>query len=632
MVTIAISRQRRLLKRIRSGLIRRTVKVFPGILKLRRLESSQSVAWDLDRTARELAARKNPGSSLASHPEAEIALAEGRFRRPVFIDHTEYQAPAEDVVFATVCTDKFAPGLEALILSLVQVYPGMANRFVVYHDGRLSPFVQERLRQIYPGFEFEQHDPGQYQVALGDADNHRRIGLLGYLSLKALEITGASYVVILDSDLLVLGDVSPLWTLGTIAVVPDAGQRPFASISRATGRAVINSGVISIPRHELGDPERVAAVLARVGEEQDPDIAKFADQKFWNLYFADRDVTLLPQNFNTIKNLVRIFYPEEMGAISVLHLTGAKPWIPLLHPSLVSEDDRTSYRDQKGNLAPVFRVWSERYRRLLLANRVAAFQRDCGDELDALEGLSAGRPLVLIGNGPSLSDTDLSAFEGYHKVAFNWFVNHSDFDEIAVDDLILPSHMLFGGWGTPEPKLPEAYLRALTAHAHRPRLWASYYFKPYLDSLPELAGYEKRYFLFENPLRRRIADTGVPGLDLRKPLTDANTGVLTAGVPLARHLGAKDIVLVGCDSNYASARGSYFYSAGEHHSASTDETELVKTWAAGGEGPFGYRVTGEALAEEGIRLRDATLGGSLELARIDLAGVRQLATPASPTA
>jgi len=614
----------RFAKRVRSGLIRRAVKAFPGVLALRRLESSQSVAWELDRTAAKL--RTGAGSSkFGSHPEAEKVLADGRYVRPVFVDHVAHVPPPADVVFATVCTDKFAPGLEALVLGLVTLYPDMQNRFVVYHHGGLSPFVQQRLSGIYPGFEFEQRDPQVYADLIGTSDNHQRIGALGYLTLEALTITDASYVVILDSDLLVLGDISPLWTGDRIAAIPDIGQRPFGAVSDATGRVVINSGVLSFPRHELGQADAVAAALAKVAGTTDPDIAKFADQKFWNIYLADREIDLLPQNFNCIKNLIRLYFPDEIGAVSVLHLTGPKPWFSFVHSSLLTETDLASYGAQKAELAPLFTLWHERYRRALATNRIQAFDREMGPKLDALEGTAAGKPTVLIGNGPSLRDTDMTGFDGYHKVAFNWFVNHDGFDDIRPDDLVLPSHMLFGGWHTPNPVLPAAYLDALISHEHKPRVWTSYYFKPYLDTIPELEGYDLNYFLFENPLRRRIANTGLPGLELRRPLTDANTGVLTVGVPLALHLGSTDIVLTGCDSNYASARGSYFYSAAAHKSASTDETELIKTWAAGGEGPFGYRVTAEALAARGVNFADATINGTLDmLPTLDPAAVRAL--------
>jgi hypothetical protein len=119
-----------LVRRARAGLIRRTVRRFPGLLRLRLLDSDQAVQYGVARTA----ARLHGRSGLASW---DAALAEGRQVAPVFTEVTEHIPPGPDVVFATVCTDKFAPGLEALILSLRQVYPGLDHRFVVYHDGGL---------------------------------------------------------------------------------------------------------------------------------------------------------------------------------------------------------------------------------------------------------------------------------------------------------------------------------------------------------------------------------------------------------------------------------------------------------------------------------------------------------------
>src|SRR5690606_10023483 len=155
-------------------------------------------------------------------------------------------------VFAAVCNDKYAPGLEALILSMLAVYPGLRCKFVVYHDSALSEFNRRRLLDLYPHFDFRARSTDRFNVALGEHGNHKRVGLLGYLSLEALEIQGASHVVILDSDLLVLGDISPLWSGAKIKAVPDIGAKPFGIVSAKTGKLVINSGVLSFPANELG--------------------------------------------------------------------------------------------------------------------------------------------------------------------------------------------------------------------------------------------------------------------------------------------------------------------------------------------------------------------------------------------
>ncbi|WP_062518264.1 hypothetical protein [Demequina gelatinilytica] len=584
------------------------------------------------RAAERLRARGGPYPGAirqTDHPEDLAALLGGTYEYAHLVDDPETAAPPADLVFAAVCNDKYAPGLEALVLSLIRQYPGLSNRFLVFHDDSLSEFTRTRLSQVYPAFDFQHRDPASYDVTMGDQYNHVRVGQLGYLTVEVLTMEEPSWIVVLDADLLILGDISALWRGDAIKAVPDIGHRPYAIETPATGRLVINSGVLSLPRSERG-PEatlRMKEVLATVDAEEDPALSWFADQKFWNLYLARRDVELLPQAYNMNKMLLELDYPEEIGSVRILHLTGPKPWYAFVYDALLRGDDRKRYRGATERFRTSFALWNQSYVSAITALRTSQFRSEEGAALDALRGSAAGRPAVLIGNGPSLRDTDMSAFVGYEKIAFNWFVNHEDFDTIRPDHLVLPSHMLFGGWHTPHPQLPREFLDALTAREHKPTLWASFYFKPYLETLEELRGYTLRYFLFEKPFKRRIGKTGWAPLDLMSPLVDSNTGVLTAGVPMALHLGASAIVLVGCDSNYASAAGSYFYAEDQHASATTAPRQLVTTWKKGGAGPFGYSVVRRELDRRGVPFLDTTLDGNLDmLERIGLEEARALGT------
>ncbi|MDN4484316.1 hypothetical protein [Demequina lignilytica] len=578
-----------------------------------------------------------PGSmKLRPNVDERAVTLAGGAEVPRFIDHVDYERPPEDLVFVAVCNDKYAPGLEALLLSLQRVYPGIDNAFIVFHDEGLSSLSMHRIRQIYPAVRFELRDPSQYEVELGDAYNHRRVGLLGYLTLEALTMAEPSWVVILDTDLLVLGDISPLWQGTTAKAVPDAGVRPYALRSSTTGRSVINSGVISLPASERG-PEaaaRMDKVLRELAHHSDPLLNRFADQRFWNIYLAGRELELLPQNFNMNKVLYTdTFAGSEAGTPSILHMTGPKPWFDFILHELTTREDRRRLRKERGQHQTAFTLWNQLYHQGILKARVDAFRAEVGPQLDAEKGRADGRPVVLIGNGPSLTHTDMSAFDGYEKVAFNWFVRHEDFDVIRPDHLVLPSHMLFGGWHTPDPHLPQDFIDALTSHEHKPVLWISYYFKPYIDTIAELADFDIRYFLFEKPFKRRMEKMGWAPLDLYSPLVDTNTGVLTAGVPMALHFGATDIVIVGCDSNYSSASGSYFYEASQHSSATTREDTLLKTWTTDGPGQFGYRVTRNLLHERGVGFSDATVGGALTvLPKVTLDEVRAIASAAVRTA
>lgn len=620
--------------------LRRTLRrVIPGPV-LRRL---RRISW---LGARARSSEKTPFSALAlqtvvdnggnfagsfelrDDPLERAATLEGDFEVAHFVDHVGYEPPPADLVFVAVCNDKYAPGLEALLISLHRVYPGLENTFVVYHDGGLSDLSMHRLRQIHAQVRFERRNPFDYAVDMGMAYNHQRVGLLGYLTLEALTTAEPSWVVILDTDLLVLGDISPLWRGDRPKAVPDIGVRPYALTAPSTGRLILNSGVISLPKSERGADAkiRMEGVLSELATHADPLLDHFADQRFWNVYLSRRDLEYLPQNFNMNKVLYTHTYERtESGTPSILHITGAKPWFEFILRESTSGEERRRLRSARSRYRAAFALWNQTYMSGILRTRLNAFRDEEGPELDREKDRATGRPLVLIGNGPSLARTDMSAFDGCEKVAFNWFVRHQDFDRIRPDHLVLPSHMLFGGWHTPRPELPREFVDALTSHRHKPTLWISYYFKPYIETVPELADYAIRYFLFEKPFKRRIETHGWAPLDLYAPLVDSNTGVLTAGVPMALHFGASHIVLVGCDSNYSSASGSYFYDALEHASFTTREEQLVKTWEAGGAGEFGYRVVASILEERGVPFLDATVGGSLTvLPKLSLQEVRNL--------
>jgi lipopolysaccharide biosynthesis glycosyltransferase len=569
-----------------------------------------------------------PGAALRlSVAEVESIRAHGIIRmipEPIL----GISPPPPAVAFATVTNDKYAPGVEALVLSLLRLYPAMTSDVVVFHDEGLSAFNRARLSRIYPHMRFEQRTVDRYDVGqIGSSVNHKRVGLLGYLSLDAIGLEGYERVILLDADTVVLKDISRLWAGSRIYAVPDAGALPFGLIAKATGKPVINSGMISLPASELGRSafDQALKQLSGVLDVVDPMLDRFADQKFWNLYLATRDVEYVPVNYNTNKWLVDNYFPEMIGDVAVLHITGPKPWFAFTDRELVSDQDLQDYTLLRKRSPVSVAEWNDTYLPAIKATRIAGFRADCGPDLENLRGSRTGTPAVLIGNGPSLKNTDLTLFDGFEKFVFNWFVHHQDFDQVAPDHLVLASHMFFGGWHTATPSIPPSFLTALAAHTHRPRIWTSYYFKDLIEATPELAGYEVSYFLFEKPFKTNVTKMGAVGLDLLSPLTDAHTGVLTAGVPIGLHLGCTSLVLVGCDADYSSAAGSYFYDAGLHASKTTDEAHLVGTWAADGTGQYAYSRVAQMVSQHGGTLMDATVGGKLTvLTKIPLSGVRSL--------
>lgn len=530
--------------------------------------------------------------------------------------------PPADIAFLTVANDRFAPGLEAMLRSLLHLYPDLASDIHVMHDGTLSDFVQRRLTRLYPRLIFRVPDMDWLEALPGQSENHKRIGKLGFMNIEGLALTGYARVLLIDSDLLFLADISELWRGDDAIACLDAGDRDYAVVSPATGRGVLNSGVISLPGSMLGDAAH-ASMVKLVRETACSDVCetldRFADQKAWNLWLADKPVRIAPSNYNCNVKFVVKSLDGESEMLSIVHFTGSKPWNDpaWLEPEIMWPDTSSALRHP--------RLWTALARRRLAEDRLAEYQAASIARRRAPVNGAAGKTCVLIGNGPSIARTDLSLVRGLERFVFNWFVLHDDFDAIAPEHLVIASHQFFGGWNTQAPAFPPGYLAALRSHSHRPVIWASFYFRELFEAEGLIGEYEINWLLFEKPFKRNVDDAGRYDPDLDRFLDDARTGVLTAGLPAALAMGFETVLLVGCDSSYnqAGADTRYFYDQSRHSSKETDADDLTKVWAPGGRGQEVYRLAAIAVAERGGRLVDCTVGGRLDsVEKGDLADFR----------
>jgi len=581
--------------------------------------------YEIDRAPRLQEVRDKQSSGIALTVRETELLAE-RLVVPVARQVPSRPAPGPDIGFLTVANAAFFPGLEGLLLSLLDVYPDMRSPIHICHDGTLSAFLQARLRSFYANLVFLEPDMGWFAGVPTHSDNHRRIGRLGYMNMEALALTGFSRIVVLDSDLIVRGDISELWQGGGYRVCHDCGDREYAIRSAFTGDWVINSGVISIPGEAAG-PEAYQAFRALTeslaASPVCPALDRFSDQKIWNIFLRDKPKTFLPVNYNcNVKYLAKYLNGAQDG-ISILHFAGPKPWNS---KDFLNSDQ---LQPERSRALRYPRPWIDAYRDLLFRQRLTHYRAHAAANrrtrpVRSDNGDDAEPTCVMIGNGPSLLQTDLSPTAGVEKFAFNWFILSDQFDALRPEHLVLASHMLFGGWATSEPRFPPGYLETLKSRRHRPVLWTSFYFREFLESIGLDRDFEINYGLFEKPFKRFVDRIGRCEPEMDAFLADGRTGVLSLGVPAAVSMGFKRILLVGCDSNYSrpGEGARYFYDIERHSSAQTDEAELAATWTEAGRGQYAYRLASEALARRRISLIDCTVGGALRsVARADLAQV-----------
>ncbi len=554
---------------------------------------------------------------------------------PVFSHiYPERITPPKTVAFVTVANDLFVPGLEVLIASLLNVYPDLDSDIHVLHDGTITDFSQERLKGLYRKTKFSVPDVSWITEIPQDSKNRKRIGILGYLSVTALQYQQYDRVIILDSDTAILDDISAFWTgldqpLGTkspatgietqhIIACHDHGARPWCAISQRTGRPIINSGIISIPRRYLTEKDfaDIQSLVLQNHETYCPLLDRFADQKAWNRFILKRDVDILPINFNCNIKYLDQYRSGDLSFIRMIHFTGYKPWFNAhyINNGMIPESDSVA-------VLPV--VWQEICSKTLGRRRqqqyTQATMRPDYFQMAPEAGRYEGKPMAMfIGNGPSLKDMDLTRADRFETFVFNWFVLHEGFDDVRPNHLCLGSHMFFGGWHTQDPVIPEDYLAALTEKAWKPIIWTSFYFREYIESSGVLRDFDVRYVLFEKPQKDFIDSSGLHNLDARGFVQDGRTGVLSLALPIAYRLGYRDIGLVGCDSNYnqtaaSATEGNYFYDKAKHTTQETRQDSLTQTWGADGPGFFAYQRQHVALALEGGGFVDFTRDGALPL-------------------
>lgn len=529
------------------------------------------------------------------------------------------QTPGKDIAFVTVGNDRFVPGLETMLRSLVQVYPDLQSDIYIFNDGTLTEFPQARLKAIYANLHFRVPDMDWFESVPEVSDNHKRIGKLGYMNIYGLTLEGYSRVILLDSDLLIFDDISALWQGDDFIVCLDAGDREYAVRSEYTGKFVFNSGVISIPGRHLGEEsfEAIKAIVCETAAaELCPIIDRFADQKVWNIFLKDKNPIYAPSNYNcNIKYVIKSLNGQIDG-LSIVHFAGPKPW----NDKLYIHDDFIVPVTSKA--VQYHKLWIDNHRALTFNGRLKEYhdwatphRRTRPVKPDSL--FRERKLCVMIGNGPSIERTNLDLIKDYERFAFNWFLLHERFDEIRPDHLVLASHMFFGGWHTQTPQFPPGYLERLLSAKHRPVLWTSFYFRPLFESLGLHDQFEVNYLLFEKPFKRFIDKVGRYVPDIDGFLDDGRTGVISAALPAAVSMGFETILLVGCDSNYnqTGTDSKYFYDMENHTSLETNEASLTSTWTEDGRGQFVYKLVSEALSERGIDFIDCTVDGAIRFVK-----------------
>ncbi len=168
--------------------------------------------------------------------------------------------------------------------------------------------------------------------------------------------------------------------------------------------------------------------------------------------------------------------------------------------------------------------------------------------------LHEGKTCWIIGNGPSLNQTNLLLLKGKTTFAVNAFITHKDFDQLLPTYYVATNPRLMKSDFLKDDLIPKLRKNDITCFLNseaKPIIGYPYDNICYIETT-------------ESPL---IVDAGY-NLDITKCLHGTRVSVvIQAVIPIAVYMGFKQIFLVGCDNDYKdlSMEKAHFYGTAEHY-------------------------------------------------------------------
>ncbi|MEU6377768.1 glycosyltransferase [Streptomyces sp. NPDC046909] len=230
------------------------------------------------------------------------------------------QAPVTDahaltgkrrIAFASYVDENYLPGFLTLLRSLALSNPGVCEDFVVLYDD-LRPGSIAQIRALHPRIVLKRVGDTHYDsYKKGDQDNY--LVRKAYFILDVFRIREYDTIITLDTDMVVLGDLSELLELREgLAAVPQFFY----------GQHKLNSGLLVIQREYLSDA--FCARLDKCGRSGDYELDKH-DQGILNAVL-DGDFVRLDPRYNFVKRRLSGDLPVPDDT-AILHFTGRhKPW------------------------------------------------------------------------------------------------------------------------------------------------------------------------------------------------------------------------------------------------------------------------------------------------------------------
>ena len=226
--------------------------------------------------------------------------------------------------FITVCSDNYVDGVIALIKSLKRNQKDFNYIFrIIYHPIYCKLSEESKLKlKTYYNFEFIEVDINEFKINSNIKIKHDRLNFACFLSLMAFNQPDLDRVIFIDSDMIVLNDISEIIKIDyNFAAVldKDVRQKFWTPVKKDND---INAGLMVI-NSVYNNKETFRRLTELMNNQR---MVKLVDQDIINKFFKNKDIMYLPLKYNkqVKKNYKNKKCYDETDVI--LHFCGPKPW------------------------------------------------------------------------------------------------------------------------------------------------------------------------------------------------------------------------------------------------------------------------------------------------------------------
>ncbi|MFC1579347.1 hypothetical protein ACFL4N_00370 [Thermodesulfobacteriota bacterium] len=260
------------------------------------------------------------------------------------------------------------------------------------------------------------------------------------------------------------------------------------------------------------------------------------------------------------------------------------------------------------------------YKRMKSFNDMGLYFFTHGKKIKRLKNGAPKDYCFIIGNGPSLSEMDLTRLKNEYTFCLNSFFLHKDINIINPKCYITGNPLFLKSTFFDKEAIP-----FLSKNPGMIKIFDYHFSRAAKGKMDEL---ENVFFIRFNQ-NRRILSVGKIIFDPSKILPASDASVLIqSAIPLAVYMGFKKIFLVGCDCNYKMGKDfgkidvNHFYKESDHQ----DMLDIVKEakekygsyWKNNSHSDFimeEWTIVKRCVENQGVEIINAGIGGALNVFR-----------------